>query len=369
MAVTDLGGSPVVERRSADPEYRARLVRAASVLRELNHPGAEALVGITDDGETTALRTAFAGGRSLRSSPPSTISALAGVGAALARTLADLHDLGIAHGPIGAHQVILGTGDRPVLCGFADGHLRAGHDTALWQARCAADLRSLGNLLGGLARTVPGPRAVGILRRVARRRLARTAAKLGNGDLSRTDEIIAALDKAARQQRRRGSRALGVTARRRRLPRRALALLGVAGAGISCVGLGLSGLTGSPAPTPVRRAFAAPAVHDGDLDLGGTRFHIGRRGDRIVFGDWNGDGVVTPALLRPTSGAVFFYASWPSAHHPLRARPVAHVAGAVGLRVRQATGGGDGDTLVVLRSSASPVVVTAPPRVRRRSGS
>ncbi|MEY2460209.1 MAG: serine/threonine protein kinase, bacterial [Acidimicrobiaceae bacterium] len=46
------------------------------------------------------------------------------------------------------------------------------------------------------------------------------------------------------------------------------------------------------------------------------RFALGLPGDRIFLGDWNCDGVATPALVRPSTGATLYYDSWSTNEKP-----------------------------------------------------
>ncbi|MDQ6332762.1 hypothetical protein, partial [Campylobacter jejuni] len=46
---------------------------------------------------------------------------------------------------------------------------------------------------------------------------------------------------------------------------------------------------------------------------GETRaYRMGRPGDQILFGDWDGDGAATPALYRPTTGEVLYADRFPA---------------------------------------------------------
>ena len=44
--------------------------------------------------------------------------------------------------------------------------------------------------------------------------------------------------------------------------------------------------------------------------VGATRYVLGRDGDRLLIGDWDGNGTATPALYRPADGRVFLFAEW-----------------------------------------------------------
>lgn len=46
------------------------------------------------------------------------------------------------------------------------------------------------------------------------------------------------------------------------------------------------------------------------------RFALGLPGDRLFLGDWNCDGIATPALLRASSGATLYYDTWSTNEKP-----------------------------------------------------
>ncbi len=82
------------------------------------------------------------------------------------------------------------------------------------------------------------------------------------------------------------------------------------------------------APTPVtwpaRCSLPDPTGPDVDGDgcpepiqldgrtatIGNVTVTLGTEGDLVALGDWDCDGVATPALLRPTTGEVFVFADW-----------------------------------------------------------
>ena len=53
--------------------------------------------------------------------------------------------------------------------------------------------------------------------------------------------------------------------------------------------------------------LAAGLIHDRD----GRRYAIGTEGDLVVIGDWDCDGVATPAIARPGTGPVAMFDRWP----------------------------------------------------------
>lgn len=70
-----------------------------------------------------------------------------------------------------------------------------------------------------------------------------------------------------------------------------------------------------------------PISVDGSvISIGDVRFQVGRPGDRVTLGDWNCDGTVTPALLRPASGDVFVFPSWTETK--VSVQPLERVSGA-----------------------------------------
>lgn len=80
---------------------------------------------------------------------------------------------------------------------------------------------------------------------------------------------------------------------------------------------------GDGCPEPV---FVGP---DGVITAGAVRFSVGEPGDAATVGDWDCDGVPTPALLRPGTGEVFRFDAWAGPADDLTARAVAVVPGAV----------------------------------------
>lgn len=66
--------------------------------------------------------------------------------------------------------------------------------------------------------------------------------------------------------------------------------------------------TSLPATEPGGSAdLAAGLIHDRD----GRRYAIGAEGDLVVIGDWDCDGVATPAIARPGTGQVAMFDRWP----------------------------------------------------------
>jgi hypothetical protein len=136
---------PVVVKCASGPagnqrleDERARLLRAA-------HPGVVALAD-ADDGGATELRVRYGGEPVARWS--GSVDAVAGLGAAVAETLADLHHVGVVHGRIDASHIVLGDDGRPRLCGLSDPG----------PAHPADDVAALGEVLRALLSRTPAGR-------------------------------------------------------------------------------------------------------------------------------------------------------------------------------------------------------------------
>jgi len=184
------------ERTGAGREAAA-LRREAAILRRAQHPGVIELRGVSDDGDQVVLTTVAPQGTALADAVL-TLEEVAGVAAVLATTIADLHDIGIAHGAVGPDAVVLDADGRPVLVAF---------ECATWiegpearrpaSAAAVADDRALGGLIGDiLARCAP-PDVVGPLERPRRRRWRRHASG-GAQALARWAQEAAAGHVAAR---------------------------------------------------------------------------------------------------------------------------------------------------------------------------
>src|ERR1700722_6749964 len=107
-------------RKEGDtPDERARLRHEAAVLTAVAHPGVVRLIGTEGGDPPSALVLRRVGGQSFADTPIDSLEVLAGLGAAVATTLADLHDLGFAHRAISASHILVDAEGRPFLCGFA----------------------------------------------------------------------------------------------------------------------------------------------------------------------------------------------------------------------------------------------------------
>src|SRR4051794_32332333 len=130
----------LIHRKTGNP---AMIAREAELLGAVRHPGVIELVGIEGDPRDPVLVTHEVEGRALsevagladadaegdaRASevrPPDgaglSRAEVAGVMAAVASTLAEIHQLGVVHGAVAPEHIILGPGGRPLLCSFGYG--------------------------------------------------------------------------------------------------------------------------------------------------------------------------------------------------------------------------------------------------------
>jgi hypothetical protein len=169
VTVALVAEGPVAVKTATGADDVARLRLEAERLERAAHPGLVAVVGPatggvdesladrgaddgTDDsveGRASAeIRTRFAGDPVTHWS--GSVGAVAGLGAAVAATLADLHDIGMVHGRLDATHILVGDDGRPRLCGLSHPDGAAPHD----------DVAALGLVLGEvLERATPGPRS------------------------------------------------------------------------------------------------------------------------------------------------------------------------------------------------------------------
>lgn len=106
-----------------------RVPAEAAALAKARHPGVVELVDSAGD----VLRTNMVDGRALADMGPVPAAEIAGVAAAVASILADLHDLGVVHGGIDASHVLVAGDGRPLLCSLGRGGEPADDVAALGQ--------------------------------------------------------------------------------------------------------------------------------------------------------------------------------------------------------------------------------------------
>jgi hypothetical protein len=378
MQVTGDLDTGFVFKQAHSPEERRRLGREAAILRAIAHPGVVQLVRVEgpDPPDRLVLRRVAGGNLArLRMQPAGVI---AGLGAAVATTLADLHDLGVSHGAIEAGHVLLDEQGRPVLCSFG----RAQRDTtAAGVDVCRrGDVQALAVLLlahldagtqAGVGRTlrlVAGPgrhRRSRDARWLARQlafsvpdaRLPDPAADTGESQPTVAEQPPP--QAASTRGQLRSTR----TSRRWGRPAR----VGVIAAGLGLVVVG--GATGMfwfwPSSAPSDPSLSCPPVDDGCrpvpnpgglLTTSAGQYLVGEPGDVVVLGRWRCGPTALPAVLRPATGQLWTFAHWPAAGQTVAPRLLmSGIDGARSLRVRLQRSGCD--EIEVDRWSRPPVTI------------
>ena len=157
----DRFGRNALVKREDSADGRSRLGHEADMLCLAKHPGVVEILDFVDDG-AAELTTAWVDARCADELGSIDLREVAGLVAAVAHTLADLHQLGIVHGRLTAdHVLVLGDG-RPVLCGLSRGTataLAGGQpDSPSGQLDPDVDVAALGRLLSRLVGpTRPSP--------------------------------------------------------------------------------------------------------------------------------------------------------------------------------------------------------------------
>ncbi len=363
---------------------RDRLRREAAVLGEHRQPGVVELVELIDTDDETVVVTRCVGGGSLADAGPMSVAEIAGVVAATAETVADLHRSGLVHGQLDPSHVLLAPNGRPVLCSFGqagppgtplldtvsadepwlDPAARRGGERSP-----ASDVYVLGAIVRALlersrsSSTSRLSELVGAEAR-ARRRLGRIAAAATRADprlrpSARAMATALASAVSAPELPADAGRSTGDARPWRTRPTRpapaerrrsgcAVAVVGVAGVAAVAGWWLTSRPAESPAPTPAARVsdptpIPSPSpcepgpdtvcadrveIRSGVVDTGEVRFAVGDPGDLVVVGDWDCDGDATAALLRPATGEVFVFDRWARPGEDLAVRPVARLEGA-----------------------------------------
>src|SRR3954469_16717922 len=132
----------VVVKTALSPNAELRLDRERGRLAAARHPGVVELLDGRDDSAAT-MTMAWAGGRSLETVRPALSDAIVLL-ASVSATVADLHEMGMAHGRLDATHVVVER-RRARLCGFA------GPDPGEPEPTPSDDVAALGTLVALLA--------------------------------------------------------------------------------------------------------------------------------------------------------------------------------------------------------------------------
>lgn len=377
VALASDGRAVVVKRGAAERlGHEARMLRLAASARvvELADPAE----GCDEPGEDGVLCTVFVGGGTLAEQLEGPLDGQRAVevAASLATTVADLHELGIAHCRLSADHVLVADGSV-VLCGLAEARLITQSDRPV----AGDDVVALAGLVEDLANHSSGA-VTAALAQVAQRIL--TCSAEDRPSMRSVARTLVALvdDRRAPVSRRLLPRRIHPQPRRPSLPGRrpaaiaagAVLVLGGLALGLSLLGIASgdtvdvavavapslppSPSTSAPVPTtstpPSRRLWprstcpvvAAPTVadldgdgcgeevelSDGVVSSAGRRWQVAAPDDVVTIGDWDCDGTATPAVLRGGSGELWVYDRWAELGHDVDATLAGVVPAAVSVR-------------------------------------
>lgn len=135
----------VVTKRSTSRAGDDALQQEAALLDAARHPGVVGLVGCTGEDGAALVMTRWVGPICLRGAGSLPVTEIAGTMAALAETVADLHEIGVVHGALVPEHVLLSSEGRPVLCGFGHGAFMTDHRDG--GPAPADDVAALGRLM------------------------------------------------------------------------------------------------------------------------------------------------------------------------------------------------------------------------------
>lgn len=134
-------------KTSLHPTGRLRLRNELVRLRQAQHPAVVQVSNFEDGEERTRLEFVRGGTTTIAESPPELPELALAFIAATARTVGDLHDIGLAHRRLTGDHIIVTPEGHPLLCGFADATMPASAGDLV------ADQRSLSALVDLLAQS------------------------------------------------------------------------------------------------------------------------------------------------------------------------------------------------------------------------
>jgi hypothetical protein len=384
-----------VRKTGQSSEERRRIEREVAILRAVAHPGVVEVVTTEGDLVDSLVLRRVEGG-SLDELRGPVVEVLAGIGAAIATTVADLHDIGFVHRAISADHVLLDLEGRPVLCGF--GRALGPLSPSEIVGHRAEDVQALATLL--LERTPAGDcrlrsllRAAELGRRRSRRGDARwlarrlvevvPAARLESGRVAPQTEPgrpVRVWPEDAEPSSEHeafnsapGDEAPAVDSGRRadrsaspHLWHRRPATLAAGGlvAGTAVAALmatvvpGLVGSGAAPSGCPAADRGCGPLeLAGGVITTGGQRFQLVGSGSRsiVVLGRWECTAQALPAELDVGSGDVWIFDRWPGPGDHQSARLAGRIPSASGLSVRP--GRAECDLLEVQREDRPPATI------------
>ena len=361
-------GVGVVRKVAGSDADRKRLEREARILRSAAHPGVVRLIEVAGGGPPSELIVSRVEGGDLRALDRGLDwSEIAGLGAALATTVADLHHIGFVHGAIRAEHVLLDADGRPVLCGF--GEAICVRDRAEARSALREDVVALAHLLLELGDGNP-PRGLNaaLLSSRSRRRLAGALDARALARALVRAEPAARLPGSSDPPSRAVSARGGEHGRNRAVIRFGVLVafaLGLTGSVIGTRSLLASGgrgeaLAGCP---PADRGCLGRSVVSGSVLRSpiGAFSLLGPAGIE-VSGRWDCGSIALPAVLDLARGNVWVFDGWPSDPSGVSARLLEKVPGAAELRVVPGSGRSSSCDLLQVTRRQGPALVLLPNR-------
>lgn len=354
-------------------EAVGRLRNQADLLRHVAHPNVVEVIEWRASNDVGELHLGIVDG-TVMSQTTLDLARLIRVATSLATTVHHIHSRGVVHGAIRPEHIIVTTTDRIVLCGFGAARRSVGDDD--W----ADDVLAIGQLID---RELGSDRSRVRVRtdedpahetRSEARRLLRDAARRASCNDRRARpsaldlaEVLRGISPASHSRRRQTFDAAPRAAARSARARRSIAALTGVVSALLLLSLWASSERWPPADEsrsdenveagvtadcPIRQGLIAndPDSNtvvdvDGDgcfesmtsdhgiVTVGNERYALGTPTDVIVVGRWSCQPVQTIAMLRPGTGEVFRFDSWPAEGRSSTAHRVAIVEHATDLIV------------------------------------
>ncbi len=375
-------GDVEVVKEAQGEEEREALALEAALLRRLAHPGLVRLL-MTEGEPPERLITCRLPGSGVPPAARTDPGATAAWGAAVATTLADLHDLRVAHGRLDDSHLLVDGWGRPVLCGLSRALCGDSFDPL-------PDLRALGLLLSDGLVPHLDRRDLATFERLCGRAAPRLLVPGGRGGPSArglagflaawsadgpppvepeapgpeevtTRQAAGTLAGRARPapSGRRERATIGDLSRGRTVPFTVLAgFVAMLSTGLAVWAFaGRQPARAARGPAPATGPSSAVAG-TASLDDGGIARLVLSGSSRpvTVVGGWD-CGPVRPAVLDAASGSVWVFPGWPQPGQKLTGRLVARVAGGTGLAVQRTRAGCDDLLVVTAGRTWRPVAV------------
>lgn len=297
---------------------------------------------------------------------------------AVAKTVADLHAVGLVHGQLDEHQVGLEDRGHPTLHGLEAASRTGDQAGDRSVVRPSLDVAALGRMLDRLTAITPADhgRPSPTRRRRPRQHRRRTARRAAprRGDLRQLIDQATRADPAERPTARRFGAQLEyllgpVSTRWSRWhpgrPGRGFVVAGAVVTGLAVLGLGLPRLSSVAAGRTTDRTPPAPATTDlnaggaaspgGTVTIHGHRYAIGTADDRVLVADWDCSGQLAAIVVRP-SGTVFRFDGWAQPGDDLVGLPAGSWLASTGVAIGQDNAG----CAVLTSTGGEPTVILDP---------